>query len=111
MYMNAIHPLETHDSTHVDQRTGQVVGGHDMDVGYNRRILPPINPRPSGRPSEKRIESQRQRVKLRRCSNCGEEGHYRNTCRSPRADFSSVYDGHVVVMEDLLVGEASTNWH
>ena len=27
VYMNAIHPLETHDSTHVDQGTDQVVGG------------------------------------------------------------------------------------
>ena len=76
VYMNAIHPLETHDSAHVDQRTGQVVRGEEMDDGYNRRILPPINPCPSGRPRVRRIESQRQGVKLRKCSNCGEEGHY-----------------------------------
>jgi len=45
VYMNAIHPLETHDSVHVDHWTGQVVEGEELDDGYNRRILPPINPR------------------------------------------------------------------
>ena len=115
MYMNAIHPLKTHESAYVDHGTGQVVEGEELDDGYNRRILPPINPpinpRLSGRPHVRRIESQRQGVKLRRCSNCGEEGHYRNTCRNPRADFNSGYDGYVLLMEDLLGGEASTNWH
>jgi len=56
VYMNAIHPLETHDSAHVDHRTGKVVRGKELDDGYNRRILPPINPRPSGRPHVRRIE-------------------------------------------------------
>jgi len=111
VYMNAIHPLETHDSAHVDDGTDQVVGGEELDDEHNKRILPPINPCPSGRPRVKRIESQRQGVKLRRCSNSAEEGHYRNTCRNPYADFHSGYEGAVVHMEDLLGGEASTNWH
>jgi len=111
VYMNVIHPLETHDSAHVDHATGQVVGGAELDDGYNRRILPPINPRPPGRPRGKRIESQSQGVKLRRCSKCKEEGHYRNTCRNPRADVDAVYDGHVVHYEDFLGEEASNQWH
>jgi len=105
-----LQPLETHDSAHVDDGTGQVVGGEELDDGYSRRILPPINPRPSGRLPVRKIESQRQDVKLRRCSKYGKEGHYRNTCRNPRANFNAGYKGDVVHVEDLLRGEASTQW-
>ena len=59
----------------------------------------------------RRIEPQRQRVKLQRCSNYGEEGHYRTICRNPHADFDAGYEGDVVHVEDLLGGEASTQWH
>ena len=71
VYMNAIHPLETHNSTHVDDGTGQVVEGEELDDEHNRHILPPINPRPSRRPRVKRIESQRQGVKLRGAPTAG----------------------------------------
>jgi len=90
--------------------TSQVVGGVELDDGYSRRILPPINPRPAGRPRVKRIKSQSQGVKLQRCSKCKQEGHYRNTCRNPRADFDAGYDGDVVHVEDLLWGDASNQW-
>jgi len=70
IYMNSIHPMETHDSATVDNATGLVVGGEALDDGYNRRILPPINPRPQGRPRQRRIESQTQGVQMRRCSKC-----------------------------------------
>ena len=52
-----LQPLETHDSAHVDDGTGQVVGGAELDDGYSRRILPPIKPHPFGRLRVKRIES------------------------------------------------------
>ena len=86
MYPNVAHLMETHDSAHLNDGTGQVVVGEELDDGYNRRILPPINPRPSGRPRVRRIESQWPGMKLRKCSKCGEEGHYRNTCTNPHAD-------------------------
>jgi len=44
-YMNSVHPMETHDMATVDDRTGRVVGGKALDDEFNRRILPPINPR------------------------------------------------------------------
>ncbi|KAJ8421196.1 LOW QUALITY PROTEIN: hypothetical protein Cgig2_011715 [Carnegiea gigantea] len=46
IYINNTHPIETHDSATVDNATGLVVEGEALDDGYNRRILPPINPRP-----------------------------------------------------------------
>ena len=46
IYMNSIHPMETHGSTTVDDATGLVVGREALDDGYNRRILPSLNPRP-----------------------------------------------------------------
>ncbi|KAJ8430905.1 hypothetical protein Cgig2_008408 [Carnegiea gigantea] len=49
-HMNRIHPMETYDSVAVDNTTGLVVGGEALDDRYNRRILPPLNPRPQGRP-------------------------------------------------------------
>jgi len=39
---------------------------------------------------------------VKRCSKCGEMGHYKNTCRSPRADFDVGYEGDVVAINDLL---------
>ena len=110
VYLNVVHPMETHDSAHVNAGTGAVVGGEELDDRYNRRILPPINPRPSGRPRVRRIESQRQGVKLWRCSKYGEEGHYRNTCRNPHADFDARYEGDVIQFEDLLGGQSFGQW-
>jgi len=48
IYMNAIHPMETHDSEVVDGDTGLIVGGDDLDEDFNRCILPPKNPREQG---------------------------------------------------------------
>ncbi|KAJ8443111.1 hypothetical protein Cgig2_030879 [Carnegiea gigantea] len=62
IYMNNIHPIETHDSATLDNATGLVAGGEALDDGYNQRILPLLNPRPQGRPRKRRIESQRQGV-------------------------------------------------
>ena len=53
-----LQPLETHDLAHVDDSTGQVVRGEELDDGYSRCILHPINPYPSGRPRVRRIDSQ-----------------------------------------------------
>jgi len=58
IYLNAIHPMETHDSGVVDDNTGLVVGGDELNEDFNRRILPPKNSRPLGRPKKRRIESQ-----------------------------------------------------
>ncbi|KAJ8425181.1 hypothetical protein Cgig2_010790 [Carnegiea gigantea] len=65
IYMNVIHPMETHDTGVVDGDTGLVVGGNDLDEDFNRRILPPKNPRGAGRPGKRRIESQTQGLKPR----------------------------------------------
>jgi len=46
VFLNIMPSMETHDSTHVNDSTGEVVGGEELDDGHNRRILPPINPRP-----------------------------------------------------------------
>ncbi|KAJ8435614.1 hypothetical protein Cgig2_012268 [Carnegiea gigantea] len=102
IYMNNIHPMETHDLATMDNAIGLVVGGEALDDGYNRRILPPINPRPQGRPRQRRIESQTQGVQMRRCSKCGEGGHYWSTCRNPRADFNTDDRGVLVAVEDLF---------
>ena len=104
IYMNNIHPMETHDSATVDNATGLVVGGEALDDGYNRRILPPLNPRPQGRPRKRRIESQRHGIQVRKCSKCREVGNYRNTCRNPRADFNTDETTVVVLVEDLFEG-------
>jgi len=42
----------------VDDTTSPVVGGEELDDGFNRSILPPNNPRAKGKPSVYRIESQ-----------------------------------------------------
>ena len=102
--MNIVHPMETHDMATVDDRTGCVVGGKALDDEYNCHILPPTNPRKRGRPKSTRRESQTQGVQLRRCSKCRELGHYKNSCRNPRADFDADYEGDVVAVEDLLGG-------
>ena len=41
---------------------------------------------------------------MKRCSKCGDIGHYKNTCRNPRVDFDADYVGDVVAVEDLLGG-------
>ena len=43
--MNNVHPMKAHDMATVDDRTGRVIGGEALDDEFNRRILPPINPR------------------------------------------------------------------
>ena len=105
--MNVVHPMETHDLGIVDERTGAVIGGQELDDDYNRCILPPTNPRPPRRPQKQRIESQTQRVALRRCSKCHETGYYKNTCRNPRADFDVDDPGVAVSAEDLFLGQLS----
>ena len=35
VYLNVVHLMETHDSAHVDDRTGLVIGGKELDDGYN----------------------------------------------------------------------------
>ncbi|KAJ8429581.1 hypothetical protein Cgig2_023787 [Carnegiea gigantea] len=102
IHMNSIHPTETHDSATADNTTGLVVGGEALDDGNNRRILPSLNPHLQGRPRKRRIESQRQGVQVLKCSKCGEVGHYRNTCRNPRADFNADETTVVVPVEDLF---------
>ena len=71
IYLNLTHPMETHDFAEVDDGIGMVVGGEELDNAFNRRILRPNNPRPQGRPRKSRVESQRQGVKMCRCSKCG----------------------------------------
>ena len=41
--MNVVHLMETHDSGTVDNGTGAVIGGNELDDEFNRRILPPQN--------------------------------------------------------------------
>ncbi|KAJ8425186.1 hypothetical protein Cgig2_004690 [Carnegiea gigantea] len=62
---------------------------HKLDVEYNRCILPPNNGRQFGRPYSKRMESQSQGEKGRRCSKCSEVGHTRRICHNARADFDA----------------------
>jgi len=83
IYLNDIHPMETHDSGVVDDNTGLEVAGDELDEDFNRRILPPKNARAPGRPMKRRIESQTQGSKVRRCFKCEESGHYKNTCCNP----------------------------
>ena len=75
IYLNVVHPMETHDSGVVNDNTGLVVGSDELDEYFNRRILPPKNPQPSARPQKRMIESQIQGLKARRYSKCGESGH------------------------------------
>jgi len=88
----------------VNDSLAHVMGGEALEDDFNRRILPPINPRKRGRPPFTRRESQTQGVKSKSCSKCGEIGHYMNTCWNPRANFDADYEGDVVVVEDLLGG-------
>ena len=83
IYFNAIHPMKTHNSGVVDDNTGLVVGGDELDEDFNRQMLLPKNSQPLERPKKRRIESQTQGLKARRCSKCGESSHYKNTCRNP----------------------------
>ena len=99
-----IHPMETHDSGVVDERTGAVIKGKELDNAYSRRIFPPTNPRPPGRPQKWCIESQTQRVAVRRCSKCHETGHYKNTCHNLRANFDDGDPGVVVCADDMFMG-------
>jgi len=74
-----VHPMKTHDMGTVDSKTGQVVGGDDLDDDYDRCILPPTNGRQPGRLPSKHRESQTQRIKSQRCSKGGEVGHTTRT--------------------------------
>ncbi|KAJ8424750.1 hypothetical protein Cgig2_013531 [Carnegiea gigantea] len=40
IYMNVVHPMETHDSKTIDANMGAMVGGKELDDDHNRRILP-----------------------------------------------------------------------
>ncbi|KAJ8433208.1 hypothetical protein Cgig2_023160 [Carnegiea gigantea] len=110
IYMNVIHPMETHDVGIVDGDTGHVGGGDELDEDFNRRILPPKNPRGAGRSRKRRIESQTQGVKARRCSKCGELGHYKNTCRNSRADVDADYVGDIVPIVCVVVAGSSMTY-
>jgi len=90
--------METHDSRVINDNTSAVVGGQELDEDFNRRILPPKNERPLGRPPKRRIESQTQRVRVHWCSKCHEIGHYKNNCRNPRADFDDHYAGQGMLL-------------
>ena len=60
IYNQLVHPMGTHDIGTVDAKTGQVVGGDQLNDDYDHCILPPTNGRQPGRPSAKRRESQTQ---------------------------------------------------
>jgi len=50
IYLNVVHPMETHDNGTVDDNMGAVVGVEELDDDFNRRILLPKNQRQPGRP-------------------------------------------------------------
>ncbi|KAJ8436384.1 LOW QUALITY PROTEIN: hypothetical protein Cgig2_032205 [Carnegiea gigantea] len=102
IYNQLVHPMETHDIGKVDEKTRVVDGGEELDDNYNRCILLPNNGHHLGRPPSKRIASQAQDKKVRRCSKCGEIEHTRRICRNPRADFNVTYKSDVVQIEDFL---------
>ena len=101
--------METHDSGVVNDNTGLVIGGNELNEDFNMRILPPKNPRPSRRSRKQRIESQRQGLKVQMCSKCGEIGPHKNTCRNPQANFDDDYPGDVISFEDLLAENYPTS--
>jgi len=101
--MNNVHLMEIHDMATVDDLTGHIIHGDALDDEFNHCILPPINPRKRGRPQFNRWESQAQGVRLKTCSKCGEAGHYKNTCRNPRANFDADYEDDLIAVEDLLL--------
>lgn len=41
-------------------------------------------------------------MKVKRCSKCGEVGHYKNICQNPCADFDVDFEGDIVTFENLL---------
>jgi len=43
IYLNAINPMEMHDSGVVKDNAGLIVRGHELDEDFNRRILPRIH--------------------------------------------------------------------
>jgi len=88
----------------VDDKTGRVVGGDELNDDYSCCILPSCNGQQSKRPPSKHRESQTKGTTSRMCSKCGEVGHTRRTYRNPSGDFNSNYKGDVVPMEDLLDG-------
>jgi len=50
--VNVVHLMETYDSGTIDDGTGAVIEGHELDDEFNRRILPPQNQRPLGQPQK-----------------------------------------------------------
>jgi len=61
IHNQVIHPMETHDMTIVDGRTGRVVGGDELDDDYSHYILPPCNREQFGRPHQS-AESPKHKV-------------------------------------------------
>jgi len=59
VYMNNVRPMKTHDLTNVDDKTKRVMGSHELDEDYNRRITLPSNHQLHGRSEKHRRESQR----------------------------------------------------
>ena len=47
----------------------------------------------------------------RTCSKCHETGHYKNTCRNPRADFDDDDPSVVVGADDLFMGTSMGQPH
>ena len=61
----------------VDDKMGRVISGDALDEEYNICILPLIIPCKQGMSQSKRRESQTHGVRAKRCSKCGEVGHYK----------------------------------
>ncbi|KAJ8431273.1 hypothetical protein Cgig2_011126 [Carnegiea gigantea] len=104
IYNQLIHPMGMHDMGRVDEQTRLVVGGEELDEGYNWCMLPLNNGRHPGRPPLNCRESQTQDKKVQRCSKCGEVGRTMCTFRNPQADFDASYESDVVQIKDLLDG-------
>ena len=46
IYLNVVHAMETHDNGTVDENTGAVVGGKELDDDFNRSCLLYTSPSP-----------------------------------------------------------------
>jgi len=55
--MNVVHPMETNDPGTVDDGTGAIIRGPELDDEFYRRILPPKTQLPSRQPQKQHIES------------------------------------------------------